>query len=97
MEMKRNIYDKLVSWKQHTNRKPLILLGARQVGKTYILKKFGETEYDRLVYINCHRNSFAESLFANGFDIPKILNRISLFYETDIIPGSTLLDRKSVV
>lgn len=91
MEMKRNIYDKLVSWKQHTNRKPLILLGARQVGKTYILKKFGETEYDRLVYINCHRNSFAESLFANGFDIPKILNRISLFYETDIIPGSTLL------
>ena len=91
MEMKRNIYDKLVSWRQHTDRKPLILLGARQVGKTYILKKFGETEYERLIYINCHRNSFAESLFANGFDIPKILNRISLFYDADIIPGHTLL------
>ena len=91
MEMKRSIYNELLRWKQRTERKPLILLGARQVGKTYILKKFGEAEYDHLIYINCHRNAFAESLFANGFDIPKILHRVSLFYETDIIPGRTLL------
>ena len=43
--MKRDIYKQLVSWKQSSSRKPLVLKGARQVGKTYILKKFGEGEY----------------------------------------------------
>ena len=91
MEMKRSIYNELLRWKQRPERKPLILLGARQVGKTYILKKFGENEYEHLIYINCHRNSFAESLFASGFDIPKILNRISLAYNIVIVPGRALL------
>ena len=89
--MKRSIYNELLRWKQRPERKPLILLGARQVGKTYILKKFGENEYEHLIYINCHRNSFAESLFASGFDIPKILNRISLAYNIVIVPGRALL------
>lgn len=50
MEMKRSIYNELLRWKQRTERKPLILLGARQVGKTYILKKFGEAEENIPLY-----------------------------------------------
>jgi hypothetical protein len=50
--MKRDIYNQLVSWKKSSSRKPLVLKGARQVGKTYILKKFGEGEYGSVAYFN---------------------------------------------
>ena len=50
--MKRDIYKQLVSWKQSSSRKPLVLKGARQVGKTYTLKKFGEGAYGRVAYFN---------------------------------------------
>lgn len=51
--MKRKIYNSLLAWKADSDRKPLILEGARQVGKTYILMEFGKCEYDNLIYINC--------------------------------------------
>ncbi len=50
--MKRFIYDELKKWKQSDMRKPLMMYGARQVGKTYIIKEFGEQEYDTLVYVS---------------------------------------------
>ena len=50
--MKRHILSNLKEWKNSPNRKPLILLGARQVGKTYILKQFGREEFDNMVYVN---------------------------------------------
>ena len=50
--MKRTIYNKLIKWKLSKDRKPLMIYGARQVGKTYILKKFGEQEFDSFVYLN---------------------------------------------
>ena len=52
--MERTIYQNLLEWKDNPNKKPLILLGARQVGKTYILKEFGSREFDNLIYVNCH-------------------------------------------
>ena len=58
-KMKRFIYDELKKWKQSEARKPLIMYGARQVGKTYIIKEFGEQEYDSLVYVNCYKNELA--------------------------------------
>ena len=61
--MKRLIYNKLIEWKNRKEHKPLILLGARQVGKTYILKEFGKNEFKNLVYVNCHGEDFAKSLF----------------------------------
>ncbi|MDO4511103.1 MAG: ATP-binding protein [Bacteroidales bacterium] len=88
--MKRYIYDDLKAWKDAANRKPLILLGARQVGKTYVLKQFGEEEFANMVYVNCHNNPFAESLFVD-FDIERILYQISVHYEQRIVPGETLL------
>ena len=91
MEMHRRIYDDLLAWKESADRKPLILLGARQVGKTFILKKFGEKEYRNMVYINCHHNPFAESLFERDFDIQRIISSISIYYKTKITPGETLL------
>ena len=88
--MIRHIYQDLKAWKESPTRKPLILLGARQVGKTYILKHFGEEEFDNLVYVNCHNNPFVESLFVD-FNIDRIIYQIELNYEQRITPGRTLL------
>lgn len=54
--MKRNILSKLIEWKNKKNRKPLIVNGARQVGKTYILREFGSHYYEKMAYVNCDKN-----------------------------------------
>ncbi len=64
--MERSIYAELLNWKASRRRKPLMLYGARQVGKTYILKEFGHHEYDNLVYINCYMNTVVKTLFFFG-------------------------------
>lgn len=51
--MNRKIISQLIQWKNNPNRKPLVLLGARQVGKTWIMRHFGETEYKKVAYVNC--------------------------------------------
>ncbi|MBQ7448352.1 MAG: ATP-binding protein [Paludibacteraceae bacterium] len=88
--MQRSIYKQLLQWKDSANRKPLILLGARQVGKTYILKEFGHREFSKFIYINCHNNSFVTALFRD-FNIERILYDIGQEYETEIIIGETLI------
>lgn len=88
--MKRTIYTQLLRWKDDSDRKPLILLGARQVGKTYILKEFGTREFDNMVYINCHNNDFAAALFSD-FKIDRILYQIAIHSNQIITPGKTLL------
>jgi len=88
--MERTIYQKLLSWKDAPERKPLILLGARQVGKTYILKEFGEREFQNLVYINCHNNPFTNTLFSD-FTVSRIIRAIEINYEVKIEVGKTLL------
>lgn len=88
--MKRSIYSSLLNWKNDRYHKPLILLGARQVGKTYILKEFAKKEFDNYVYINCHLNQFAENLFCD-FDIERIILALELHYEVKINDGKTLL------
>ena len=54
--MKRQIYDELKNWKTDSSRKPLILRGARQVGKTWIMKEFGRTNYEKVAYISFYNN-----------------------------------------
>ena len=88
--MKRLIYNKLLDWKSNKEHKPLILLGARQVGKTYILKEFGTNEFKNMVYVNCHGNDFAKNLFRN-LSVTRIVMEVERFYETKITPGKTLL------
>lgn len=88
--MKRLIYSDLLKWKVRADRKPLILLGARQVGKTYILKEFGNNEFSQMVYLNCHQNKFAESLFRD-LSVERIITDLERFYETKIVPGECVV------
>ena len=69
-DMERNILAQLIDWQNKTNRKPLILNGARQVGKTYILKEFGRTQYKNIAYVNCDNNDVVTKIFSRDYDIP---------------------------
>lgn len=88
--MKRYIYQQLLEWKSSPNRKPLILQGARQTGKTYILKEFGKNEYQNLVYVNCDNNEDMANMFSD-YDIPRIIRSISALSGESILPGKTLI------
>lgn len=88
--MHRSIYNQLLIWKKAQDRKPLLLLGARQVGKTYILKEFGKNEFSNMVYINCHTDSFAANLFED-FDVQRIIYQIGIRTRQKVVPGQTLL------
>lgn len=88
--MERHIYKSLKSWKDSPNRKPLILQGARQVGKTYILKEFGKREYDDVVYINCDDNDDMKDMFSD-YDIKRIIRTLSAISGISIKPSSTLI------
>lgn len=88
--MYRAIYKSLIEWKKKLNRKPLILQGARQVGKTYILKKFGSKEFKNMVYINCENNLQINDIFYD-FDIQRIIRSLEVISNQDIIPDETLL------
>ena len=89
--MKRRIINDLVKWKNSQGRKPLVLEGARQVGKTFILKEFGMSEYENLIYLNCDNNDFMKTLFLQDFDIERILRAIEAFTNQSINAGKTLL------
>ncbi|MBP5498435.1 MAG: ATP-binding protein [Muribaculaceae bacterium] len=89
--MKRLIYNKLLDWKNNTKRKPLILEGARQVGKTYILQEFGRNEFENMVYVSCENNEVIKQIFAVDFDIHRILQGIENYSLQTITPGKTLL------
>ena len=64
VDMKRNILSKLIEWKNKKNRKPLIVNGARQVGKTYILREFGISQYEKMAYVNWDKNKMLEKIFS---------------------------------
>lgn len=81
----------LMAWKIRPDRKPLILLGARQVGKTYILKEFGRREFEDVAYLNCDNNAMVKDLFAPDYDIKRILLTIGAITGVNIQPGKTLI------
>lgn len=89
--MYRNITNALIEWKNKTNRKPLILAGARQVGKTYILKKFGGQEFQNVAYINCDDNERVKDLFSQDYDMRRIILAIGAITQQNIEAGKTLI------
>lgn len=89
--MERSIYQQLKTWKESEHRKPLMLYGARQVGKTYILKKFGSSEFDNMIYVNCYKNPNIAALFKEDKNISRILLGLSALSSESITPGSTLI------
>ena len=88
--MRRLVYDRLLEWKNKPNRKPLVLNGARQVGKTWILKEFGANEYSNMAYINCDEVEEMKTLFYD-FDTERLIRSISVLSGEVIKPGETLV------
>ena len=89
--MEREIIKDLIKWKNSKNRKPLIVHGARQVGKTYIIKQFGKENYDNLIYVNFETNKEFSSLIEENISAEYIINKLELFYGEKIIPERTLI------
>ena len=89
--MKRDIYQSLINWKKSDTRKPLILQGARQVGKTYILKEFGKNEYEDTAYFNFEENPALKEFFTGRISPEKIIEKLSIYREKSILPGKTLI------
>lgn len=89
--MYRNIIKQLEEWKNKKHRKPLILAGARQVGKTYILNEFGKSSFSNVAYINCDDNELAKDLFLQDYDMQRIILAIGVITRQSIIPGKTLI------
>ena len=89
--MYRSVINKLKSWKESPSRKPLILNGARQVGKTYILQKFGAEQYEKTAYVNLDHNDEVSLIFAQDYNISRILRSLSSLLHVHIEPGNTLI------
>ncbi|MCH9744527.1 MAG: ATP-binding protein [Gammaproteobacteria bacterium] len=89
--MKRYIFKQLQTWKNSKKRKPLILMGARQVGKTYILKAFGAQEYENIVYLNFEDNPDLKKLFDQNLTPAHLIKVIQVEYSTKIKPAETLI------
>lgn len=83
--------EKLINWKNNPNRKPLILKGARQVGKTYILKQFGKENYENVAYFNFDHDNGLASLFLNTKNPKRIIEQLTLVDGKKINPGTTLI------
>lgn len=89
--MKREIINDLIKWKDSKKRKPLIVHGARQVGKTYIIKEFGKKYYDNMIYVNFETNKELSSQINDSIDVKFIINKLELFYGEKILPKKTLI------
>jgi len=89
--MFRYAINDLYKWKESKYRKPLIIKGARQVGKTWLMKYFGKEAYENTVYINFDNNQTIKDLFSHGFDIPNIINGLEIYSNQKIIANTTLL------
>ncbi len=88
--MERLAYKKLLGWKNNKNRKPLILNGARQVGKTWLLKDFGEKEYESVAYINCDETKDLKAVFSD-FNTDRLIRAFSAISGVNIKPENTLI------
>lgn len=89
--MERFQFEKLINWKKSKGRKPLIIRGARQVGKTWLMKQFGEREYTVTAYINFESSKTLRKLFADDFDISRIITAIQIETGVQINPENTLI------
>lgn len=90
--MKRKSFDKLLKWKEKKNRKPLLVTGVRQCGKTYLVKEFGRTEFEEMAYFNFDGNTGLKSIFDYDFNVERIMDELgNVIYGKKIISGKTLV------
>ena len=89
--MKGKLYNALIEWKNDPDRKPLVLEGARQVGKTWLLKEFGQNEYQNLVYVNFHDDPEAQEIFRVDLKVDRIMYLLESITNQKITAGKTLI------
>lgn len=89
--MERFLMNDLVEWKQKSNRKPLILKGARQVGKTWIMHEFGRRYFKKVAYVTFYNNQRMKKVFEEDYDINRILININVETHTEVTPEDTLI------
>ena len=83
--------QKMIEWKNSPGRKPLVVKGARQVGKTWLVREFGRSDFQSFAYINCDSNNTASELFEQDFDVKRIIRGLSAISDVSIEPGNTLI------
>ena len=83
--------NELKNWKIKKNRKPLLFLGARQVGKTWLLQEFGKTEYRQMVYVNFEDQDAPIDIFKDNFNIDRIITLLNAYMELEITAKDTLI------
>ena len=91
VEIKRDIIDKLMAWKNSPRRKPLVLQGARQVGKSWTLKKFGRDFFDDIVYINFDTMPAVKEDFKRTKEPLKLVRQMEIMTGKTIAPSTTLI------
>ncbi|MBO4477559.1 MAG: ATP-binding protein [Lachnospiraceae bacterium] len=89
--MYRDVIEDLIRWKNKANRKPLLLTGVRQCGKTYIVEKFAREHFKSYVYVNFESSEHIPDIFEYDFDVKRILKELERHYKTKIVPGETLV------
>ena len=90
--MERLMMEQLKKWKDKKRRKPLILWGARQVGKTWLMKEFGRTCFDNVVYVSFYNNTRIAAIFEQDYDVQRILNALEIELHSKIKAENTLLN-----
>ena len=89
--MKRKIYDELINWKNTNIQKPLMIIGARQIGKTYIIKKFCEKEFEKNIYINILEHPEIIKIFKEEISTLEKFNRMKIYLDIDIDLDNTII------
>lgn len=89
--MERFLISELEKWKHKKNRKPMVLMGARQVGKTWLMKTFGERNYKKVAYISFYNNQAIKNIFESDYDIKRILPYLNIEVGFSITPEDTLI------
>lgn len=89
--MNRYAMEELIEWKNRPNRKPLILKGARQVGKTWLMREFGRLHFKKVAYVSFYNNHRMKMVFDDDYDIQRILMNINIEAKIEVTPGDTLI------
>lgn len=89
--MEREAFEELKEWKNRPNRKPMLIQGARQVGKTWLMREWGKREYEKCAYISFADEPQAAQIFEGGYQVQAIVDAISLMSGVRVTPGNTLI------
>ena len=89
--MKRDLYQKLIAWKDNPVRKPLVIKGARQVGKTFLITEFGRREFESFVILNADKDRRVREIFSHGYETKRMIMDIETLSGQSVTPGKTLV------